>query len=290
MNNTLLHWLLAAFAPIVWGSTYFVTQKWLPGADPVWVAAVRVGIPAVFMVWLVPLRVWREFGVRLLMMSALNITLFTSLLFYSISTLPGGVAATLVSTLPLQVIVLRFLMGKGAEPAHVIAALGGVAGVGMLLWRADAPLDVSGVTAALAAAFVMASGILLASKYSADIQPLQLTAAQISLGGVCLFVFAILSGHPFPEVTDEGVLAMLWMGPVGMGVAYWSWFRAMRSVPVHKLAFLGLLNPVVAVLGGVLLMEEVLSGGQVVAMVIILACILCAQLAGRSQAGTKSAA
>lgn len=289
MRNEVLPWFLAVMAPVVWGSTYFVTQKWLPGADPVWLAAVRVGIPALFMVWLVPVPVWQKFGVRLLLMSLLNISLFSGLLFYSISVLPGGVAATLVATLPLQVILLRLLAGQGAEVTHLLAAVGGVIGVGMLLWRADTELALPGIVAALSAAFVMAAGVLMASRYSADIKPLQLTAAQISLGGVCLLVFAGLSGHPFPEVTQEGVIAMLWMGPVGMGVAYWAWFRAMASVPVHKLAFLGLLNPVVAVLGGVVIMGEMLTSGQLVGMAIILCCVILAQLVGNRRAGIKTA-
>lgn len=289
MRNEVLPWFLAVMAPVVWGSTYFVTQKWLPGADPVWLAAVRVGIPALFMVWLVPVPVWQKFGIRLLLMSLLNISLFSGLLFYSISVLPGGVAATLVATLPLQVILLRLLAGQGAEVTHLLAAVGGVIGVGMLLWRADTELALPGIVAALSAAFVMAAGVLMASRYSADIKPLQLTAAQISLGGVCLLVFAGLSGHPFPEVTQEGVIAMLWMGPVGMGVAYWAWFRAMASVPVHKLAFLGLLNPVVAVLGGVVIMGEMLTSGQLVGMAIILCCVILAQLVGNRRAGIKTA-
>ena len=198
MRDEVLPWFLAVMAPVVWGSTYFVTQKWLPGADPVWLAAVRVGIPALFMVWLVPVPVWQKFGVRLLLMSLLNISLFSGLLFYSISVLPGGVAATLVATLPLQVILLRLLAGQGAEVTHLLAAVGGVIGVGMLLWRADTELALPGIVAALSAAFVMAAGVLMASRYSADIKPLQLTAAQISLGGVCLLVFAGLSAHPFP--------------------------------------------------------------------------------------------
>lgn len=289
MRDEVLPWFLAVMAPVVWGSTYFVTQKWLPGADPVWLAAVRVGIPALFMVWLVPVPVWQKFGIRLLFMSLLNISLFSGLLFYSISVLPGGVAATLVATLPLQVILLRLLAGQGAEVTHLLAAVGGVIGVGMLLWRADTELALPGIVAALSAAFVMAAGVLMASRYSADIKPLQLTAAQISLGGVCLLVFAGLSGHPFPEVTQEGVIAMLWMGPVGMGVAYWAWFRAMASVPVHKLAFLGLLNPVVAVLGGVVIMGEMLTSGQLVGMAIILCCVILAQLVGNRRAGIKTA-
>ena len=289
MRDEVLPWFLAVMAPVVWGSTYFVTQKWLPGADPVWLAAVRVGIPALFMVWLVPVPVWQKFGVRLLLMSLLNISLFSGLLFYSISVLPGGVAATLVATLPLQVILLRLLAGQGAEVTHLLAAVGGVIGVGMLLWRADTELALPGIGAALSAAFVMAAGVLMASRYSADIKPLQLTAAQISLGGVCLLVFAGLSGHPFPVVTQEGVIAMLWMGPVGMGVAYWAWFRAMASVPVHKLAFLGLLNPVVAVLGGVVIMGEMLTSGQLVGMAIILCCVILAQLVGNRRAGIKTA-
>jgi probable blue pigment (indigoidine) exporter len=277
MNNPIVAWGLALAAPIIWGSTYFVTQKWLVGVHPLWLAALRTSIPALFMCWFVPISVWKRFGIRLLVMSFLNITLFTGLLFLAITRLPGGVAATLVSTLPLQVILLRMLMGIKAEPQHLIAAIGGVVGVALLLLQSIQVPDFLGVIAALAAAFVMAVGVLMTAKYGAGIPSLQLTAAQISLGALVLLSLALWSGEPFPLLSNDGILAMIWLGPIGMGFAYWAWFRAMTYIPITRLAFFGLLNPVVAVLAGIFLMNERLSYGQIIGMFIVISCILFAQ-------------
>ena len=104
MNNPIVAWGLALAAPIIWGSTYFVTQKWLVGVHPLWLAALRTSIPALFMCWFVPISVWKRFGIRLLVMSFLNITLFTGLLFLAITRLPGGVAAVSYTHLTLPTI------------------------------------------------------------------------------------------------------------------------------------------------------------------------------------------
>lgn len=277
MNNPIVAWCLALAAPIIWGSTYFVTQKWLAGVHPLWLAALRAGIPALFMCWFVPMSVWKRFGGTLLLLSLFNITLFTGLLFLAISRLPGGVAAILVSTLPLQVILLRMLTGVKAEAQHLVAAVGGVAGVALLLWQSVQILDFIGVIAAFSAATVMAVGVLMTAKYGAGIPALQLTAAQISLGALVLVSLALLSGAPFPPLSNEGMLAMVWLGPIGMGFAYWVWFRAMKYIPVTRLSFIGLLNPVVAVLAGVFLMGEALGYGQVLGMLLVISCLLFAQ-------------
>lgn len=270
-------WLMALMAPVIWGTTYFVTQRWLVGIDPFWLAALRVSIPGFLMVWMVPKSVWIRSGWRIVFLSMLNIAIFTSLLFIAIGRLPGGIAATLVATLPLQVILIRAIFGVRPEMHHVFAAVGGVIGVACLLWQSTESLDPWGVVAALSASFIMACGILLTSRWIKDIPPLQFTSAQLFISGVVLLLYVVLSGREVPVLTPSGMLALLWLGPIGMGVGYWAWFRAMAFIPIQRLSFLGLINPVVAVLAGVFFMAEAVSLGQLFGMFLVLFCIALGQ-------------
>ncbi|CCU72771.1 DMT family transporter [Thalassolituus oleivorans] len=276
-QSTLSIWLMALMAPMIWGTTYSVTQRWLVGVDPFWLAALRISIPGCLMVWMVPKSVWIQFGWRIALLSMLNIAIFTSLLFIAIGRLPGGIAATLVATLPLQVIMIRAIFGIRPEMHHVFAAIGGVVGVACLVWQSTESLDSWGVVAALSASFIMACGILLTARWIKDIPPLQFTSAQLFISGVVLLLYVILSGREVPDITPSGMLALAWLGPIGMGMGYWLWFRAMKAIPIQRLSFLGLVNPVVAVLVGVFFMSEEISTGQLFGMCLVLLCVVVGQ-------------
>ncbi|ASP40453.1 EamA family transporter [Bacterioplanes sanyensis] len=267
----------ALLAPLMWGTTYAVTQRWLPQADPVWLAGLRILIPGVLLLPLVPRSVWQQRWRDVLILSVLNLGLFTFLLFTAIQRLPGGMAATLVSTVPLQVLLLRWLMGHFPGIPRLLAAMVGIAGVAMLVWQAPQQPDWLGVVAALLAAHSMAWGIMLVPKLGQGIAALPLTAAQLVVSGVLLTAIAVFLGLPFPEVTLSSSLTMVWLGPISVGLGYFVWFRAMETVAVEKLAFLGLVNPIVAVMAGVMLMSEQLQSLQWLGMTLVLASVLLAQ-------------
>ena len=270
-------WLLAAMAPALWGTTYFVTQFWLPGADPLWLATLRIVVPGILMLPFVPLSVWRRRWWHILVLSSLNIGVFTVLLFAGIQRLPGGMAATLTSSMPLQLLLIRALMGRFPTPVQLLAAVGGMAGVALLVWQSPTHVDWTGVFCSLSAATIMSVGVLLIPVLGKGIKPLVLTSAQLSSAGIILLIVALLSGHPVPHLDTGGLLAMAWLGPVTMGGGYFIWFRAVSQLPVDKVAFLGLINPVVAVSGGVLVMGEVMSLAKAFAIVLVLACVLISQ-------------
>ncbi len=271
------YWLIALIAPLVWGTTYSVTQRWLGGADPYWLATLRILIPAVLMLPLVPGQVWREHWRIISLFGVLNIALFTVLLFLAIQRLPGGMAATLVSSMPLQLLLLRALGGQRPTPLSLLAAIGGIGAVALLVWQAPEEPDWTGVAIALLSATSWALGSLLIARYNPGLKPLVLTSSQLAVAGVLLLGLMVLSGRPFPQLDTSGILALIWLGPVGMGVTYFVWFRAVEHIDVSKLAFLGLINPVVAVLAGIVLMNEVLAPLQWLAIALVLCCVGLAQ-------------
>ncbi|MDP2506845.1 DMT family transporter [Oceanobacter sp. 3_MG-2023] len=269
--------LIALIAPLLWGTTYSVTQHWLSEVDPIWLSALRTLLPGVMLlpfIRIAPLLLrWRQ----VVVLGTFNIALFTVLLFKAIQMLPGGVAATLVSTVPLQILLIRWLQGRAPALRQLLAAVGGVAGVALLVWQAPEPLNWLGVMYALLAGLSMSIGILLIPVLGAGIAPLAMATGQFLFSGVSLTVLAFMTAAPLPEITLPAVLAMGWIGPLGMGVGYFCWFRAMGHIPVERLSFLGLLNPLVAVLCGLMLMGETMTPTQLLGMVVVLACVVAAQ-------------
>ncbi|NJP81926.1 EamA family transporter, partial [Streptomyces sp. AA8] len=149
--------LLTALAPAVWGTTYLVTTELLPPGRPLLAAVVRAlpaGLALVAVTRRLPQGVWWW---RALVLGALNIGGFFALLFVAAYRLPGGVAATVGAIQPLLVALLSAgLLGERLSPRTLIAAVAGVAGVSLLVLRAEARLDALGVAAAVGGAVVMA--------------------------------------------------------------------------------------------------------------------------------------
>ncbi len=270
-------WLMALLAPLLWGTTYPVTKAWLAGIDPLWLATLRILVPGLMMLPLVPLSVWRSKWLQIVVLSSLNIGIFTALLFAGIQRLPGGMAATLTASMPLQILLIRALMGRLPSALQLLSAVGGIAGVALLVWQSPQQLDWLGVMFSLLAATSMSLGVLLIPVLGKDIKPMVMTSAQLALAGIVLLIVTLLSGSPFPSLDTGAIIALGWLGPVTMGLGYIIWFRSVSCLPVDKLAFLGLVNPVVAVVSGVLFLNEVLTLVQMFAIVLVLACVLIAQ-------------
>ena len=97
--------LVTAIAPIIWGSTYLVTTEYLPAGYPLTAAMLRalpIGILMLIVVRQLPSGVW---WLKILLLGALNFSLFWWMLFVSAYRLPGGVAATVGAVQPFIVII-----------------------------------------------------------------------------------------------------------------------------------------------------------------------------------------
>ena len=266
--------LLTALAPVIWGSTYWVSTQYLAGWSPLTVALLRA-LPAglVLLVWVrvLPRGIWWW---RATVLGALNFSIFWGLLFVAAYRLPGGVAATLGAVQPL--LVLALAAGVLGQPMHtkaVLAALGGLLGVALLALTAAARLDGLGVAAALSGAVSMAFGTVLTRKWKAPVSPIALTAWQLTAGGLLLLPVSLLAAPQLPALNLANVLALIWLGLVGAAVSYALWFRGIGRLGPSVVAPLGFLSPLVAVLLGWMLLGQSLTVWQLMGALVIGVCV-----------------
>jgi probable blue pigment (indigoidine) exporter len=221
---------------------------------------------------------------KVVLLGALNFSIFWWLLFVSAYRLPGGVAATLGAIQPLIVIVAaRVYLSTAIHRFAVIGALLGVLGVGLLLLNSQAKLDVLGIIAGLAGACSMALGTVLSKKWFSatltatapeqpqiKVTPLTLTAWQLVAGGLLLVPFAFYLEPPLPSLDIKGVRALGYLGLIGAGLTYLLWFRGLSLLPATSIAPLGFLSPLSAVILGWLILDQHLSALQMVGALTVL--------------------
>ncbi len=272
---------LTAVAPMVWGSTYFVTTEFLPADHPVTMAAFRI-LPAGVLLLLIARQLPRgRWWVRVFLLGILNFTLFSTLLFVAAYRLPGGVAATVGAVQPLMVVFLSALvLGSAVKGAAVIAAVVGVAGVGLLVLGSAIAMDAIGLMAGIGGAASMAAGTVLTRKWQPDVPLLTFTAWQMTAGGLCLVPLATLFEPMLPPLALRNFMGIGYLALVGGALTYLLWFRGISRIEPGAVSTLGLLSPVSAVLIGWVLLGQALTLVQITGAVTVLTAVSLGQFTG----------
>ncbi|GAB7190683.1 EamA family transporter [Kineococcus sp. NUM-3379] len=274
--------LATALAPAVWGSTYLVTTELLPQERPLLAALLRA-LPAGLLLVLISRRLpTGSWWWRAAVLGGLNIGVFFALLFVAAHRLPGGVAAVLGAVQPLLVAALApRLLGEPATRRALAAAGVGVAGVALLVLRADARLDAVGALAALGGAVAMAAGTLLTRRWGRPAPLLAVTGWQLVAGGLLLLPLALLVEGAPPPPTAASTAGFAYLGLLGTAVAYALWFRGLGALPASATAPLGLLSPVVATALGWAVLGQGLGPTQLLGAALVLGALTAAQLPAR---------
>lgn len=272
--------LLTALVPIVWGSTYLVTTEFLPAGSPLLAAVIRA-LPAGLILMAIgrklPQGVWWW---RATLLGALNIGAFFYFLFVAAYHLPGGIAALIMSSQPLIVLLYgMLLLGQRITFRQVIACLAGILGIALVVLKPGARLDLIGVLAGLAGALSMASGIVLTKRWGrpSGVSLLNFTGWQLAIGGAMLVPIALIHEGLPRALSLTNLLAFAYLGFIGALLAYALWFRGIERLPALSVSFISLLSPLSATLLGFWFLGQSLSGLQIVGGLATLSAVLIAQ-------------
>ncbi|MET0822595.1 MAG: EamA family transporter, partial [Aeromicrobium sp.] len=265
-------------APLAWGTTYVTTESLLPDDRPLFSAAVRalpVGLAIVALRRKLPHGAWWW---KSLVLGTCTMGLFFCLLFVAAYRLPGGLASTMTAMSPLAVMALASVL-IGERPPRVTIAGGviGVVGVALLVLRSDGAVDAVGVLAALGAVGTSALGFVLLKRWDPPTDLLTLTGWQLTAAGLVLTPVALIVEGAPPTLSRENVVGYAWMGVVGTGLAYVCWFHGLTRMTAGATALVGLVNPVVATLLGVVVMHEAFGPSQALGVTLVLGGVLAGQ-------------
>jgi len=275
---------VTAIAPIAWGTTYYVTHRYLPPDTPLYGAVFRA-VPAGLLLLAVRRRLptgswwWRS-----MVLGTLNMGAFFALIYLAAQLLPTSVASTIMATSPVVMMLLAWslLAERPRVPALVGAALG-ITGVCVMLLTGVGHVSVGGVFASVAAMSMSSVGYVLAKKWSAaepnraPVDVLSLTAWQLLAGGLVLIPVAVVVEGAPPALSGSAVLAFGYVSVVATAVAFVAWFSGLRHLSAGAVGLVGLLNPVTGVLLGTSLAGDSLSGQQILGLVLVFGGILLGQ-------------
>src|SRR6478735_1557679 len=203
--------LVTAIAPIAWGSGYVVTHSLLPAEAPLWGGVLRA-LPAGLIVLLLARRLPRgSWWWRSVVLGILNVGGFFVLVYIAGQRLPSSLAATLMSTSAL--VMMLFAWGMLRQRPRLIAVLGalvGLAGVAVMLGLGGGPVDLWGVAVALGAMVASSFGYILTSRWGSDIPAVTMSSWQLLGGSVLLVPVAIFVEGAPPALTPVSALGFVY--------------------------------------------------------------------------------
>jgi drug/metabolite transporter (DMT)-like permease len=266
---------------LIWGSTYLAIRVMVETLPPLLGAAVRFTVAGAVLLVVLALRRGRAVVLpsRRQLAGALLVGLLlpgaNAVVTVAEQKVPSGLAALLIASVPLWVILLRRLWGERVPRASVAAVLVGFAGVALLLRPGAQSGDatVLGLAACVGAAAMWASGSFASRKVALPAHPLVSTGWQMLLGGLICAVAGLAFGeagdvHP-GAFSLRSVLALAYLVAIGSWVGYTAYAWLLQNAPLSKVATYAYVNPVVAIVLGWLILDEVITPVTAVAATVI---------------------
>jgi drug/metabolite transporter (DMT)-like permease len=151
----------------------------------------------------------------------------------------------------------------------------GFAGVALLLRPGEqsGEATVLGLAACVGAALMWASGSFASPRVQLPGHILLSTGWQMLLGGLACFVAGLATGEAADvrpeEFSLESVLALGYLIVFGSWVAFTAYAWLLQNAPLSKVATYAYVNPVVAILLGMLILDETVTWVTVLGATII---------------------
>ena len=285
-------WIALGIVYLVWGSTYLAIRVGVEHLPPLLLAGTRYVIAGAL---LYPIarrasaatRATARGGARPGAKAWLACAVVGLLLLFAgnggvsvaETRLPSGVAALLVATVPLWMIVFAWPVEHQRVTMRAAAGLAiGLVGVAVLVGAGLSGGGMSGVFIVLGASAAWGLGSVLSHRLPVPGDAMLAAAIEMLAGGVVLLAVAAASGE-FSRVHWSAVPASSWIalayliGP-GSILAFTAYGYALSHLPTATVSTYAYVNPVVAVLAGIVFLGEQFSWREGLGAALVLASVV----------------
>jgi len=299
--------VLIAFGSVylMWGSTYLaihVAGEHLP--VPV-VSGTRSLISSTLIVLIClvrgkSLRVPKGEGWKLVLIGLLFMSVNNMLLTWGETMVPSGFASLVVCTMPIMIALMEAvlaLLGHGGEALNMRGWAGtllGTGGIAILVWpslHGGASKGYSrpglGFVVLLATAFTFALGSVLSRRFRFKADTFVATGWQIGAAAVFNMSLALVTGGLHRAVwTWRGFGAVVYLSIFGSLCGLVAFTYLLQNVPVTKVSTYAFVNPIIAVLLGVVLLRERLIPLQFAGMAVVV-CAVAMVIYSKANSGKR---
>jgi drug/metabolite transporter (DMT)-like permease len=265
----------------IWGSTWLFIKLGLADLPPFTFAAIRFIIAVAIVFSIIRIRGLtlpraRADWILLAVTGILSFGFNYGLVFWGEQYITSGLAALLQATTPAFGLVFAHynLPGERLSWTKIGGVVLGVFGVAVVFSNQLAIAGrqaLAGCIALMFSSVVVAYSNVLVKKHGKNLNPAIMTAGQMLFGLLLLLVASItLEGNPLRyHWTPMAVIALLYLAIVGSVIAFLLYYWLILNMDVTKSMLIALVTPVVAVILGMIVLNEefgwrTLAGGAMI--------------------------
>lgn len=285
MNNE--RWLvIGAFATVyfVWGSTYLANYWAIESIPPFLMCGGRFAVAGLLLYGYLKLSMpslptttlkqWANAG----LVGVLFLAIGTGAAVWALQFIPTSLASLIIAFNPLLIMLLIWIIDS--RKPQIKALLGaGVSIVGMGLLVGQSQLNgsadsIKGLLAIFAAMLSWAFASIYAGRLDMGKHQVRATAMQMTVGGAVILIFASLKGElasfSFSQVEDRSWGAVIYLIFFGSILTFSAFNFLLSRVSPEKVATNTYVNPLVAIVLGGWLNDELITKQSILAGVIML--------------------
>lgn len=267
----------------IWGSTYLAIRFVVDTIPPFFMAGTRFIIAGLALFTLIQFR-GAQRPTRMQWRDAFVVGGFLLLggngaVAWAEQWIPSGLTSLLLATMPLWLVLLNSIhYRKNPGLGISFGILLGFAGVALLVGSmenfGDNNMVIPGTITLIFAALSWASGSLYSRSTKTSTSQLQSAALQMITGGLLLFITSLITGEYtnviLSQISLHSFLSWLYLIIFGSLVAFSSYIWLLKQTSPALVSTHAYINPIVAMILGSTLADEVLTTRNILAAIIII--------------------
>lgn len=278
-------WLALITVYVAWGSTYVAIRVMDRTAPPLIGAGVRFLLAGAAMYAFIAVRraclprVRRRELLSLALVALLLLAGGNGLVTYAEREVPAGIAALLVASMPLWLLLIRSFTRDRPRRATLVGLAVGFVGVGLLVSRGTGHggVSVAHMLVVVLAALSWALGSWASSRLPLPEDAAVGTATEMLIGGAALAVLGPIGGEHWTTLlahaSADAWLAIAYLALFGSILAFTAYVWLLRNAPISQISTYAYVNPVVAVGLGALILGEAITpvmvlGGAIIVLAV----------------------
>ncbi|MEE1963891.1 EamA family transporter [Allomuricauda taeanensis] len=289
MNKNLLAYVSLSIVCLVWGSTYFAIRIGVATFPPFLFSAIRQimagGIMLVVLKIMGKLQLQRSDLLNQSITGILMVTLGNGVIGWCERYITSGLAALILSLIPVFVVVISYLSRFDSRRPHILILFGLALGCsGIILIFRDNLKDLAnpeyfiGMLIAFGACLAWASGSVFSKFKNLNHKNVfQNAALQLLMGGIALVLFSLFLDDytELKVISGKSIWALAYLIVFGSIIAYSSFVYALKHLPIGVSSLYAYINPFIAIMLGYFFLNEPLTDITLLALTATLSGVYC---------------
>ncbi|MCD6461155.1 MAG: EamA family transporter [Thermoplasmata archaeon] len=262
-----------AAAVILWSTIETVSRGFNGSLAPVVLAFWRffLGSVVLFVYAAGDLNITRRSLVFSALGGFLGVTLTFTLFHISLLYIRAGIAASIISTVPLFVLPMSWLGGERPRRWSILGVVVGLAGIILLSLEDARGGNMTGILLALGAVLVFSVFTMINRRTGRETNPATATFLSLSMGTIFFMPVILAAGDPlFPRLDMWGVLSLVYLGVAATGLGYLLYFRGFDMVQAHRGSTVFYMKPLAASIFAFFLLGETLGVLSILGIFVII--------------------